>query len=65
MSGTFLGASGDQHPRPRGVEFLDVAEADQLCEQLAIVLSGRIIASGTPAEIRGEFSETTVLGSPS
>ena len=38
-----------------------MAEADQLCEQLAIVLSGRIIASGTPAEIRGEFSETTVL----
>ena len=36
-------------------------EADELCEQIAIINKGEIVASGTPSEIKRKFSKVAVL----
>lgn len=36
-------------------------EADELCQRLAIIDHGRVVASGTPAEIKRGFGEASVV----
>ena len=36
-------------------------EADELCNQIAIINKGGIIASGMPSEIKRRFSKVTVI----
>lgn len=53
--------------RERGTTVLfatnDLAEADAVCELAAFVRDGRVVASGTPAELkRGLRAETVVVG---
>jgi len=38
-----------------------MSEADELCDQIAIIDKGAIIASGTPSEIKRRFSKVAVL----
>ena len=38
-----------------------MSEADELCDQIAIIDKGTIIASGTPSEIKRRFSKVAVL----
>jgi ABC-2 type transport system ATP-binding protein len=38
-----------------------MSEADQLCDQIAIINKGAIVASGSPSEIKRSFSKIAVL----
>lgn len=36
-------------------------EADQLCDELAVIDRGRIVASGTPSAVKGRFGDSSVV----
>jgi ABC-2 type transport system ATP-binding protein len=38
-----------------------MSEADELCGQISIINQGRIVAAGTPSEIKRKFSRIAVL----
>jgi len=52
--------------RERGVTLLltthYMEEADRLCDRLAIMTSGRIVALGTPSELRERYGQETLEG---
>jgi ABC-2 type transport system ATP-binding protein len=39
----------------------DLSEAERLCEQVAVIQSGRLLAAGTPAELRARVSDRAVV----
>jgi ABC-2 type transport system ATP-binding protein len=39
----------------------DLAEAERLCEQVAVIRSGRLLATGTPAELRSLVGDRAVV----
>lgn len=36
-------------------------EADELCQRIAVICGGRIVATGTPADLKGRIADRTIF----